>query len=121
MSESTKHELLEISNGYEGLPKEGDFVENGKEYYWNFVDTVVGTVVDRVDRGFNSDMGGYYGSRVHVKAVEEQMMPRGRAVKWEILDGHQEAMKGDPNPNYGKLDSDTSMPNYETYRKMYRE
>jgi len=119
MSEHLEHEP-EKDNPYEVVPNKGErFEENGKTYYWTFADTEVGTVSDEVERAFRQDMGGYFGVRTHVKAVEEQTTPNGRIVKWEILEGHGEKMKGDPNPNYGKPDGDSSMPDYDTYRKMH--
>lgn len=121
--EEEEPEEEENNNPYEVVPHEGRvFEENGKEYYWTFAsDIEVGTVVDRVYRGFRQDMGGYFGARVHLQAVEEQSTPNGRIVKWEILKGNGEEMRGDPNPNYGKPDGNLSMPDYETYRKMHNQ
>jgi len=111
---------LKKEDPYKDVPRRGaKFEERGKLYYWNLSDVAEDTVVDKVNRGFRTNMGGNFGSRVHVKAVDRKTTPSGKKItKWEVLEGHGEEFRGDPNPNYGKS-GDQSMPDWDTYRKMY--
>jgi hypothetical protein len=116
------HDMGNMDEKYGGykVPHNGQrFEENGKVYYWNFADSAVGTLVDRVDRAYREDMGGRFGVRIHVQAVEKRQTPQGTIVKWEVLEGHGTETRGDPNPESGIKPGADISPDWATYQSMY--
>jgi hypothetical protein len=112
----------EAHDEYKNVPHGGNvFEEEGKKYYWTISDVAVGTTEDSIGRAYREDMGGYFGSRTHVRAVDNAVVDGKTITKWEKLEGDGDEMRGDPNPEYGKPGGNLDMPSYEQYRKMYPE